>query len=132
MQDNPKDRRKHTRISIELEAELKLSDKVSFKGKIRNISFSGVYLHCVNSTNMPVGETGLFKLFLQTDPHPNFINFRCQIVRTDESGAGLRFIDIDIEGYKKFKNLMVYNSTESDKLLAELEKHPGLEIYRGA
>jgi len=132
MTDNPKDRRKHTRISLELDTELQLDNDSIFKGKIKNISFSGVFMYCINSANMSVGSTGLLRIILQADPHPNTINIRCEVVRTGESGAGIRFINIDIRGYQQFKNLMIYNSTDPDMLLAELEKHPGLDIYKGA
>lgn len=132
MRDNPKDQRKHTRITLELGAELQLDESGFFRGKTKNISFSGVFMHCVDSENIPVGRTGLLKIFLQPSPHPSIITIHCQIVRTDESGAGIRFINIDVKGYQQFKNLMIYNSTDPDKLLAELEDHPGLDIYKGA
>lgn len=132
MQDNPKDRRKHTRVSIELTTELQLDTGVSVKGKIRNISFSGAFMSFVSPANIPAGGTGSLKIFLLSDPIISTINFRCQVVRTDESGAGIKFINIDVEGYQQFKNLMIYNSTDPDALLSELEKHPGLDIYKGA
>ncbi|MEW6599965.1 MAG: PilZ domain-containing protein [Nitrospirota bacterium] len=131
MPDYPKDRRKHKRITLELETELHLDDGAVIKGKIKNISFSGVFMYCINSANMPVGMPGLLKIYLQTGPNPNTINIRCETVRTDESGAGIKFINIDIAGYQLFKNLMIYNSADPDALLAELEKHPGLDIYKG-
>lgn len=131
MESIQKDRRKNTRISLELEAELQLSGQSAYAGKTRNISFSGVYLQCMNSANIPVGETGLLKLYLQAGPVPHAITIRSQVVRTDEAGAGIRFIHIDIEGYQQLKNLMAYNSPDPDTLLAELKKHPGLEIYKG-
>jgi len=131
MQDKPKDRRKHTRVSLKLGAELQLDDSVPVSGTIKNISFSGAFMYCLNPANIPVGRTGLLKIILQPDPHINIIIFRCEVVRIDESGAGIRFINIDINGYQQFKNLMIYNSTDPDALLAELEKNPGLDIYRG-
>ncbi len=131
MQEKPKDRRKHTRVSLKLDAELQLDDSVTVTGKLKNISFSGVFMYCVNPTNIQVGMTGLLKIFLKTDPHINIIYFRCQVVRTTESGAGIRFINTDVEGYQQFKNLMIYNSTDPDTLLDELKKHPGLDIYKG-
>jgi c-di-GMP-binding flagellar brake protein YcgR len=131
MQENPKDRRKHTRVSLNLGVELQLDDGVTVTGKLKNISFSGVFMYCVNPANITVDRTGLLKVFLHSDPHINIINFRCQVVRTDDSGAGIKFINIDIEGYQQFKNLMIYNSADPDALLAELEKNPGLDIYKG-
>ena len=131
MQNIKKDRRKNTRISLELEAELQLSGHGAYTGKTRDISFSGVYLLCMHAAKIPVGATGLLKLYLQAGPVPNAIAIKSQVVRTDESGAGIRFIHIDIEGDRQFKNLMAYNSPDPDTLLSELAKHPGLEIYKG-
>lgn len=42
------------------------------------------------------------------------------------------FINIDVKGYQLFKNLMIYNSSDADALMAELRKNPGLDIYKGA
>jgi len=53
-------------------------------------------MYCLNPANIPVGRTGLLKIILQPDPHINIIIFRCEVVRIDESGAGIRFINIDI------------------------------------
>ena len=131
MENTQKDRRKNTRISLELEAELQLSEHSAYSGKTGNISFSGVYLLCMQAAKIPVGAKGMLKLYLQAGPAPNAIAVRCQVVRTDESGAGIRFIHIDLEGYQQFKNLMAYNSPDPDTLLSELTKHPGLEIYKG-
>lgn len=128
MKGHPRERRKHTRVFLELEAELHLPDNVVYQGKIKDISFSGVYLYCANSSDIPVGENGVFKLYLQSQPGRNIINFHCRIVRTGENGVGMAFTEIDLNGYQQFKNLMVYNSSDPDKLLAELEKNPGLEI----
>lgn len=130
MFDNTKDLRKHTRIPLELDAELRLDDSGTVNGKIKNMSFSGVYMRCINPEGIPVGRNGLLKIILQAEPHPHIINIRCRIIRTDESGAGIRFINIDIRGYQLFKNLMIYNSADPDKLLAELDKHPGLDIHK--
>jgi len=127
MENNPQEKRKHTRISINIDAELQTSNG-TFRGKMKNVSFSGIFIYCANSANIIIGETCYLKLILQTEPHPNIINFQCKIIRTDASGVGVRLTRVDMEGYQKFKNLMVYNSSNPDNLLDELNKNPGLEI----
>ncbi|MBI5055681.1 MAG: PilZ domain-containing protein [Nitrospirae bacterium] len=127
MQDNPKERRKNTRTSISINVELQTSKGI-YQGKSKNISFSGIYIFCANSSNIPLGEACDIKLILRSEPPQSIINLRCQVVRTDKSGVGVKFISIDMSGYQQFKNLMVYNSPDPDKLLGELEKNPGLEI----
>lgn len=125
---NPfEEQRKHTRIPVNINAELQVSKEI-YKGKTKNISFSGVFIYCSNSANITIGETCYLKLILQPEPHPNTITLHCKVVRTDESGVGVKLNSVDMQGYLKFKNLMVYNSPAPDKLLDELGKNPGLEV----
>ncbi len=128
MKDKLKAKRKNTRYHIELEATIILSDNSSFKGKTKNLSFGGAYLYCVDSMSVPEGETCFFELTLKGSPHPSIIKFYCNVIHVDDAGFGLKFINIDISDYERFKNLMVYNSPDPDALLAELEKSPGLDI----
>jgi c-di-GMP-binding flagellar brake protein YcgR len=130
MSEQTVERRKNSRIALQIEAELQLSEKAVHRGKTRNISFSGVYMSCMNASSIPVGETGFFKLFMEPSSGADAIQFMCQVVRIDDTGTGLKFIDIDLEGYQKFKNIMLYNSPDPDKLLAELDANPGLDIRR--
>ena len=122
------ERRKNARNSLKQDSELVLTEKAVYKGTTKNVSFSGVYMYCANAKSIPVGETGFFKILIQTQQQTEIISFMCQVIRTDDEGVGLKFIDIDLEGYHKFKNLMLYNSPDPDKLLADLEKSPGLDI----
>ena len=121
------ERRKNSRNSLKQNSELILKEKDVYKGATKNISFSGVFMFCPNAKNIPVGETGFFKIYIQSEPETKKISFKCKVIRTDDRGVGLQFIDIDLEGYQKFKNLMLYNSDDPDTLLAELEKHPGID-----
>jgi hypothetical protein len=130
-QDHPHERRKNTRRTLELDAELTLSDKLVCKGKTRNLSFSGVYFSCANARDIPLGEVGFLTLFIKSDPAPHTVSCTCRVIRTDDYGAGLVFVDIDLEGYQTFKQLMVYNSDDPDKLLEELKQSPGLVIKKG-
>jgi len=124
------ERRKNLRNSLKQDAELTLTEKSVYKGTTKNISFSGVYMYCADAKSIPVGETGFFKIFIQAQQQTEIISFTCQVIRTDDKGVGLKFIDIDLEGYQNFKNLMLYNSSDPDKLLADLEESPGLDIRK--
>ena len=124
------ERRKSSRNSLKQNSELTLSDETVYTGTTKNISFSGVYMYCPNAKSIPIGETGSFKIFIQSQQETEIISFMCQVIRTDDDGVGLKFSDINLEGYQKFKNLMLYNSPDPDRLLAELEKNPGLDIRK--
>ena len=127
MATEPNERRKNSRNSLKQNSELTLTEKAVYKGATKNISFSGVFMYCPNAKSIPIGETGFFKIFIQSEQETKIISFKCQVIRTNDKGVGLQFIDIDLEGYQKFKNLMLYNSSDPDALLAELEKHPGID-----
>jgi len=124
------ERRKNSRNSLKQDSELTLSKEAVYKGTTKNVSFSGVYMYCPDTQSIPIGETGVFKIFIKSQQETEIISFMCQVIRTDDEGVGLKFIDIDLEGYQKFKNLMLYNSPDPDKLLADLEKNPGLDIRK--
>jgi len=123
-----KERRKHTRIVLQLDAELILFDNSSFRGKTKDISFSGIYIKCNNAEGIPIGDKCTIKLHLSSGDNPETIQCACAVVRTATSGVGIKFISIDLTGYQQFKKLMIYNSSDPDKLTAELEENPGLDI----
>jgi c-di-GMP-binding flagellar brake protein YcgR len=127
MHMNSRERRKHTRISINMNAELQAGNEI-YRGKVKNISFSGGFIYCADAANLIIGETCSLKLILQPEPHTNIVAFQCKIIRTDATGVGIKLTRVDMDGYQKFKNLMVYNTPDPDSLLDELNKYPGLEI----
>ena len=130
MKNKLKEKRKNIRYHIELDGKIILSDNSSFKGKTKDLSFGGAYLYCVNSLSVPEGETCFLELTLEGTPQSSILKFYCKIIHVNDSGVGLQFINIDIFHYEQFKNLMVFNSSDPDALLAELEKSPGLEIKK--
>jgi hypothetical protein len=127
---HPKERRKHTRMPLSFEAELQLPSNAVYRGKTKNMSFSGIYVYMTNVKDFSPGDQCRLTLFLDPQVSQKAISFDCQIIRTDESGIGIKFIDTDIHGYQEFKKIMTYNSPDPDKLIAELEKNPGLDIQK--
>lgn len=124
------EKRKNSRNSLKHDSELTLAGNAVYKGTTKNISFSGVYMYCQDSKNIPIGGNGFFKIFIKSQKETVTISFLCQVIRADDEGVGLKFINIDLAGYQQFKNLMLYNSPDPDTLLDELEKSPGLEIRK--
>lgn len=68
-------------------------------------------------------------LFLNEDQREPSIEFNCKAIHIDGSDIGLQFMAIvDIDSYIHFKNLMISNSREPEKLIKELNKNPGIII----
>ena len=124
-----KEHRKHTRLPLELTAEIKLSNGVVYKGETKNISFGGIFFKTSDSTEIKQGERCNFSIILQEEIGRLAIDFDCEVIHIQSSGIGLRLISINgADAYNHFKNLMVMNSPDPDKLLEELELHPGLVL----
>ena len=126
------DQRKHTRLLIDVSAEIVFDDGVTVEGRTKDMSFGGVFLVSPGEPVPAEREGGECRLRLnlgEEDEDPVHIEIQGMVVRCTGRGVGVQFRSTTIEGYWHFKNLMVYNSPEAEWLLEELEEHPGLSIH---
>lgn len=124
--------RKHTRVAVHVSAEIYITNGGVLKGTTRNMSFGGAFVN-IEALDEPVPELGTdceLHLKLGSAEAPLTVPVKCTLARANSEGLGIEFVSTTIEGYWHFKNLMVYNSPESDRLLQELETHPGLSIKK--
>ena len=120
-------RRKHMRLQISVDAEMKTSDNKIIKGTTKNISFSGVMIEFQEEPKIEPGEKCKISLIIQQNSNME-INFDCRVVHRTNSSLGFEFICLNgLDGYENFKNLLVYNSPNPQELMEELEKNPGIE-----
>ena len=122
--------RKHTRLAIEIDASLRFSSTLSFKGSTCNLSFGGALVEIENGNleNIALERVCALSMTLGHGSSPINIELNAKVVRKYEQKIALQFISTSIEDYWHFKKLMVYNSPNSEYLLAELESAPGLEV----
>lgn len=119
-------RRKHMRLPIEVEAEMKTDDS-TLKGVTKNISFSGALIEFQEKTEIEIGNKCKISLIIQQNTKIQ-INFDCKVIHKINNTLGFEFISLyGLEGYENFKNLLVYNSPNPQEILDELEKNPGIE-----
>lgn len=115
------------RLALRHEATVTFIDGSVCRGRLVNISFGGCFVECAGLAGSLRRDQCFLSLLLPGDkPVPIRINAR--IVRCTEAGVGLSFLSIDLEDYQHFRNMMVVNTLDPEKLLEELEKNPGLEI----
>jgi hypothetical protein len=119
--------RKHTRIPLELTAEIKSSNGLVFKGGTKNISFGGAFFNLSDSKELKQGEHCNFSIILLEEAERLSIDFCSEVIYVQKTGLGLRFLSINgPDSYDHFKTLMTMNSPSPDVLLEELELHPGI------
>ena len=122
--------RKHTRILLDLAAEIKSTDGTVYRGRTKNISFGGVFFKKSRLTALKQDEKCNFSIILSEGTEGLSIEFDSEVVHIRKTGVGLRFASIKgTDAYHHFKNLMVMNSPDPDKLLEELELHPGIILH---
>ncbi len=123
-----KGHRKHTRILLEIEAQIRFPDGKTFNGATKNISFGGCYFNCNELVGQRKKGSCLVELIPHADASGIAISIKSTILRLDGDGAGIKFHSIDIHDYHHFRNIMTYNSPDPNAIMDELEKNPGLIV----
>jgi len=121
-------RRKHRRVTLELDAEIDLDDQRTIVGHTRNVSFSGIFVVCDGAGEEWCGRDVVVRVILQPGPDGRQIEIRARIVRADDVGVGIAFQSIGVMDYDDFRSLLIFNSDDPNELIAELRENPGLSI----
>ncbi len=119
--------RKHKRLSITVKTEITLPDGSVCQGESKNIGFGGMFIKTDDLTEITRDMECDASLILHESIS---IRLRCRVIHIQDDGVGFNFISINVLDYEHFKNLMVANSPDPEKLLEEEEQHPGLVIER--
>ncbi|WP_455233847.1 PilZ domain-containing protein [Thiogranum longum] len=120
--------RKHTRLPIEVRAELILGGRRKTACVTRNLSFGGAYVLAETNPGAQPGESCDLLIVLQDAPDRLEIHLSCEVVHSADTGIGLRFLGIAADHYQDFRYLMINNSDDPDSLQEELLHNPGLEV----
>ncbi|MBF0450951.1 MAG: PilZ domain-containing protein [Candidatus Magnetomorum sp.] len=125
------EKRKHIRLDIILDAKIECNNGNIYDAKTENISFGGLFLILTPTDDLKEGDNCTISLLLNNKESENSIplTFQCTIVHCRKKGYGIQFICIEgLEAYDHFEKLMVLNSESPERLMAELERHPGLIV----
>lgn len=122
------EQRKHTRINLNREVIVTLTDGSVFIGVTSNISFGGIQFDCKQMNARLMGKDCQVEIKLQSEPMLIEIVISSQILWVKNNFAGIRFISISVENYNHFQHLMVFNSPDPEALMEEVERNPGLLV----
>lgn len=123
------ERREYTRIKTEIRSELHLCTGDVITGVTRDLSFGGAYLDC----DEPIGfdrereiEDKDCRLFMQLNLNGDKREAKmvCHVVGSDKTRAGLRFIKADLDDYHLFRDFMLANTNDPEKLKEEIYRCP--------
>jgi len=117
---------KRHRLKPEVGVELSLADGQRFSGKTRNVSFGGVFVGLSPLPKLRPGDECRVTVVLGPGRGEVRIPIRSAVVHVQPDGVGLKFLEIALEHYETFKNFMVANSDDPNRLLEELKHKPGI------
>ncbi|MDA8418791.1 MAG: PilZ domain-containing protein [Desulfobacteraceae bacterium] len=113
-----RERRKNTRVAFQATADVTFAGQ-SYQGcETENLSVKGVAV--LGITGHAVGETCDLALALSGSSSELRLTMRGKVVRVEENGVALNFIETDLESFYHLKNIIYYNSQDPDAIEQEL------------
>lgn len=107
------ERRKTSRLSLKIKGKLVIGGDLTLKGHTGNISFGGAFMELDKVPIFRVGDYVSLELLSR-------IKFTCEIIHFNECGVGLRFDFILIRYYEHFKEMMLHNAPDRERIIKEL------------
>lgn len=110
--------REFTRVRSHIPVDVESSDKTA-SGAVGDISFEGMWF----PTDMPLAEGTPCRVTIHLS---EFIKIRADavVVRSQSDGLAVKFLELlDLESYGHLRNLILYNSTDTETVEQEFEKH---------
>jgi len=103
------DKRRATRVEFETSAVVNYRDR-TITGTIENLSLKGLFLK--TREIIPEGETAEVAIRLSGSTSELVIKVMAEVTRTDDTGIGLKFIEMELDSYVHLKNVIFYADNE--------------------
>jgi len=117
------ERRRFTRISLSMAAELTVADAVYPFSQIDNLSVGG----CSLETTLAIQQGAACRFWLPLEtPAALGIEVHGKIVRCDGTSMSVQFTRITPESLFHLQNLLRFNAHNPDKIEEEINERPGL------
>ena len=120
------DRRQWTRVPTALEARVE-SAGVVIRGRVRDLSLTGVYVLC--DPRFPEGVPCRVTLVLMGTEPPLTVEFAGRVVHAEDDGMGIELTELPVTSLDHVRNLILYNSPDPDRVEEELHRPPILRRH---
>jgi hypothetical protein len=115
------EQRKNFRVPLKTIACL-WSLKQNAKGircdQTRDISLKGIY--CYSDIKLSAGTPCEVELHISDTGSKLVLFFKGRVVRTDDSGMGIRFEEMDLDSFFSLKDILDYNTGDPERIGLEL------------
>lgn len=115
--------RNFTRINIPLRVVIASDHGPILETTTCNLSMTGALL----DGKLDLNEAQSYKATIMLDESGQVaIDTQCTIMRTDDENIGIRFDNIELDGYMHLKNIIMMNAISSEAVAQEFESHHGI------
>lgn len=115
------EKRKHQRISFQAEAVVR-GNGLTVSGKIENLSMKAMFLKATGDFgNKPLQVT----ILLSGSSSKLSIELTGRVVRKEEHGMAVGFLEMDLDSFIHLKNVVSYNSEDADEIMDEYYRSIG-------
>ncbi|MBI5095149.1 MAG: PilZ domain-containing protein [Candidatus Hydrogenedentes bacterium] len=120
-----RNRREFTRIPIKVGVEVRCDSGVVLTGVVSDLSLNGLLLAA--SEGAPVGARCDMRLRLDGGGEILTVEAKGQITRSDAEGMAITFDQVDADSFEHLRNLVLYNSSDPDRVSDEFLGHLGIK-----
>jgi hypothetical protein len=115
------DRREWTRVPTALEARVE-SAGVVIRGRVRDLSLTGVYVLC--DPRFPEGVPCRVTLELMGTEPPPTVELVGRVVHAEDDGMGIELIEMPVTSADHVRNLIFDNSQDPDRIEEDPHRPP--------
>ena len=108
------ERRKNTRVLFQTIADINFVDKGYNRCETADLSIKGISV--MGPSRQSIGEKCDISLALSGGSSELVLKMKGEVVRVDPDGLALHFTEIDSDSFFHLKNIIYYNSKDSDQI----------------
>lgn len=126
MADIEKDRREFVRVPFDTRAEVLIDGKVIRSTGAIDVSLSGLRI-AADCGDFPAGAACTAKIYLAASGAEALIEATGIVARCEEGTVVVRFTELDLDGYQHLRQLILYNTDDTEKAEQQFASHWGLK-----
>jgi hypothetical protein len=111
--------RSKSRVAFHVKASIKSGDS-TVEGDVDNLSMNGMFIRC--SEKITPGLVSSITIYLSGASSELTLNLVGKVVRGDENGLAVNFLEMDLDTYIHLKNIIAFNQIDNIKIVREFEE----------
>ncbi len=108
--------RKNMRVSFSMTAIIEF-ESMLIKGEVKDLSTNGMFL--ITKERIPKDKKISITIHLSGTSSKLTINIDGIVVRQEDTGIAIYFLELDLDSFIHLRNIVAYNSMDEEKIIKE-------------